>query len=718
MQRFCWRERSEKLNWRLLKDLDVNSVVQRGDPAVLEPYALHITFARLPITLKDSSIRDAWYLVRILQLAMEFLLFMRSRDGDVLESLNQESRLLEQERDELILSLQKWKARAQCADKQVKKLHQVLQNIAKLLQFHGASPSAVVTIQTLLTEIILEKQAKQRKRAVINEREENRDNISSVVQEARVCGYCGKLFSSTIYLEKHLVRRHKGESIKMEAPLTHAMKHDVTDETEKENKVEQSATEAAMQKMVQQIEKALYKHEEKIQSLAQDEEKKLAKILQRLQSNATVDEELKACQIKIDRLNEDSKRQLHEMCKQKQQYKDELGDLKQQIKDLTVKKKTMGVPNDVILPLVLSPKSDDALVATQTEVDNLRQTLKDVRAELISTQRELTKVQALHLLALKKKKVLSDKLALSCAIPTIARQGASSQTNHIRMTSKSVQTDAPHNHLSNEPSTVERQDTCTQSEEPSRVNEFVQTEHSTSTVLEKGSQLICKKVGTDPLILNDMGIQTHNFPDTQNDAEARFGIVNDSFLDDALTPVSASPNHGLLIVNSGEIAEKVDDLQQTSPIQAEFDVERTYIQQKAIQSLLDIASGRAQSAADKASSSKLPDSKSNSLSFRHNVLTANFTQHDNDLLKKQMACCLEQLELFCQRCGVPQNCTKLSEDHLQIARQALSRHLKVLPADVLSKMIICENTINAIIEKEWILTKTHAKMQDEDSGKI
>eukprot|EP00644_Phytophthora_capsici_P012586 jgi/Phyca11/7897/fgenesh1_pm.PHYCAscaffold_23_\ len=136
MRRFCWRERSERLNWRLLGALDVADVVRRGDPAVLESYALHITFARLPSTPKDQT-RDAWFLVRVLQLSMEYLLFMRSRDGDVLESLSQELRQVENERDEMVVAVQKWKTKARSGEKQVEKLHQVLQNIAKLLQIHG-----------------------------------------------------------------------------------------------------------------------------------------------------------------------------------------------------------------------------------------------------------------------------------------------------------------------------------------------------------------------------------------------------------------------------------------------------------------------------------------------------------------------------------------------------------------------------------------------------
>lgn len=116
-QRFCWRERTERLNWRLLRALHLPDIVRRGDPTLLEPYVLHLTFARLPagastVASMDASLRgesrafavdgggddqqrSAWFIVRIFQLATEYLLFMRSRDGTVLETLQKELVLCE-----------------------------------------------------------------------------------------------------------------------------------------------------------------------------------------------------------------------------------------------------------------------------------------------------------------------------------------------------------------------------------------------------------------------------------------------------------------------------------------------------------------------------------------------------------------------------------------------------------------------------------------------
>lgn len=98
--RFVWRERCDAINWRMLRAMDLADVVRRGDPARLEPLALHLTFARLPRTATTAAAtatgdRDVWAVVRVLQLAMEYLLFMRSRDGDVVDSLHQQLQLCE-----------------------------------------------------------------------------------------------------------------------------------------------------------------------------------------------------------------------------------------------------------------------------------------------------------------------------------------------------------------------------------------------------------------------------------------------------------------------------------------------------------------------------------------------------------------------------------------------------------------------------------------------
>ncbi|KAI9999067.1 hypothetical protein PInf_003746 [Phytophthora infestans] len=688
MRRFCWRERSEKLNWRLLGALDVSDVVRRGNPAVLEPYALHIAFARLPNTLKDPTTRDAWFLVRVLQLAMEYLLYMRARDGDVLESLSQELRQVEQERDELVVSTQKWKSKARVGDKQVEKLHQVLQNIAKLLQIHGASPSAVATIETLLTELISERRAKQKRRALVENNDEDLENASPAVQEARVCGFCGKIFSSTVYLEKHLVRRHRNERIEVETPVKHkASPHFDVEEKKKTVKNDDThpSLEAAMQKMVQQMEKALHEHEEKLRLLAQEETQKVKQMYENLHAETKVAEEKRLSRLQTEQLQE-SQRQLHEVCLQKQKAEDELADLQQQTEFLTAKKQMMGASTKAVMLTNLPRSNDDTLLAAEMEIRELQQTLEAVNAELAVAREELAQVQALNLSALRKKKELADKLALT-----------------------------------REPSPVVQQDNSSQTEQPGTVNEIVQTDEPSSHLsvenveLTESSAPVGVDMGTDPLVVSyeEVGSQTLELLHESKlfvDAEAQVSIMEDLAVEHE--PVSSSVVPELISDESpspdASVADEKVELLESATQNADDRVPDD-IQQSNIQALLKTIDERAQSAALYAASSNAPVLRNYSSISRHKYVRSRF-QHDEDAVKERVASCLEQLEQFSRRFGAPPKSIRLSEDNLPIIQQALHGHLEGLPTDVLSKMVECEQVVNVMIEKEWVpMEKTRQK---------
>ncbi|KAG1707468.1 hypothetical protein DVH05_026666 [Phytophthora capsici] len=670
MRRFCWRERSERLNWRLLGALDVADVVRRGDPAVLESYALHITFARLPSTPKDQT-RDAWFLVRVLQLSMEYLLFMRSRDGDVLESLSQELRQVENERDEMVVAVQKWKTKARSGEKQVEKLHQVLQNIAKLLQIHGASPSAVATIETLLTELISERRAKQKRRKLMEKSEDEVEEVKPVVQEARVCGFCGKLFSSAEYLEKHLVRRHGGENIAVESPVKYKMKRDFESEAEsKENKAKNedtAASEVAMQKMVQQVEKALQEHEERLRSLAEEEAEKIKRFYGQLHTETKLAEEMKT--LKAEQQRDIAQRQLDELCSEKQRAEDELTDIKQQIQFLTLKKNMMGTAANEDAPRSLSDKSDNEneLLAAEMEIKSLQETLETVNAELTSAREELAKVQALHLSALRKKKDLADQLAVARGNSFV----------------------------------VERQENSSQTEPRTTLDEAVQTDQQKSPI-EIESEVPARvgvDVGTDPLVLDyeDVGIQTTDLLQAPpvTDAEVQVDIAGGQ----VSTNLSiANPE---LISQSSPTADADIDAEHIVITEKNSEKLPDNIQQIHSQDLLDIVAQRAQRAASNIVLGDIPVSRNCSSISRHKYIRSRF-QHDEDAVKERVASCLAQLELFSQRFGVAPKSVYLSETSLQLVQKALHGHLEVLPTEVLSKMVECENAVNGIIVKEWM----------------
>lgn len=255
----------------------------------------------------------------------------------------------------------------------------------------------MATIETLLTELISERKAKQRRKALVQKENEDgnemEEELRPAVQEARVCGFCGKLFSSKEYLEKHLVRRHFGESIEVETPVKHKMKRhaggELEDAAEKARKEGQTASEATMQKMVQQVERALHEHEDKLRSLVEEEAQKVQQVYERLRTETKLAEELKATRLVAEQQHVESRRQLDEVCLQKQKAEDELADLKQQLQFHSMKMKMMGAAG---LPASVAPHgNDDKLAAAEAEIKILQQTLEDVNAELTASREELTK---------------------------------------------------------------------------------------------------------------------------------------------------------------------------------------------------------------------------------------------------------------------------------------------------------------------------------------
>jgi hypothetical protein len=424
--------------------------------------------------------------------------------------------------------------------------------------YDRTSPSAVATIETLLTELIAERRAKQKRRAF--EKEEDGVGEAEQVQEARVCGFCGKLFSSAEYLEKHLVRRHGGERLEVETPVKNRMRRDFRDEMEdKENRArndDSAAVEVSMQKMVQQVERALLEHEEKLQLLAEGETQKVQQAFERLHAETKLAEERKVTRLETEQQRKEVLRQLDEISLDKQNAEEKLADLKQQIQFLTLKKKMMGSSGS---PASLPPNEDDALTAAKAEIRKLQDTLGVVSSELTASREELAKVHSLYLSALRKKKELADKIALQREIPAAtAQQEHSSQTDNLTVVNESVQTDEQAR-----PLLVE------------------------SKALTEPSAPICVDVGTDAWrsSCEDVGIQTVDLLEAAFvDAEVQAGT--DEPASTITEPVSQEAPTAQ--ADSSEVAKEIVAVQK--------DEERLpdYIQQIHSQGLLERLTERAQ----------------------------------------------------------------------------------------------------------------------------
>ncbi|CAI5744052.1 unnamed protein product [Peronospora destructor] len=213
--------------------------------------------------------------------------------------------------------------------------------------------------------------------------------------EARVSGSYGELFSSVEFLKKHLGGRHSGESIEVETPAKQKIRRTIGKNKENtEKSVVSVASEATMQKMVQRVEQALQQHEEKLRLLAREEAQKIKQMYEQLHSEAKLASEYRCFQMRAEVRHQEVQRHLDEVYLQKQKADGELADLKKQI--LTLKRKMMEASTNTDVPTTLPYENDEALVAVETEINDLQQKFQAVKAELTASREELTKVQALR----------------------------------------------------------------------------------------------------------------------------------------------------------------------------------------------------------------------------------------------------------------------------------------------------------------------------------
>ncbi|CAH0516488.1 unnamed protein product [Peronospora belbahrii] len=668
MQRFTWCKRSEELNWQLLSACNLSDVLHKGDPAVLEPYALHVTFARLPACVKASRTRDAWFLVHVLQLSMEYLLSMRAKDGNVLKHLSKELQQVETERDISLRSSQKWKAKARSGDEQVKKLYHVLQKIADLLQIHGASSSAVDVIATLLMEMVLERRAKKNGRVMSEDNDDHcaiDERLRPIEHKNQACEFCGQLFSSVKFLEEHLVRRHSEEDVKVKTPVKYKMRQNVGEDRE-DTGIAAAVSEATMQKLVQRVERVLQEQEVNLRSIAKGVQQQIKQIYDHLDADPKLADQYRASQSKAYLCHEELQRKLGEVFLQKKKAEEELAGLTKQIRFLNMK---MMMMMKAMTKIGLTNKSD----GDEMEINDLQLTLGAINADLEASREELETVQASHISSQRSKKELADTVAVSHKVYAVMQRDQSSQTWLPVVTSKAVQSD-----------------------------EISSSKEYSGEVLIKLCTPMLKDEGTDPLALiyEDVGIQTVDFvAPSLIDEEVQIDIKSD--LDSTLTP-AASPI--ALRLFSQELVEASKTAKHAaSPVSDVLEHDKRQINR---QDLLDIIAERAQRAASKAASNSQDPKKYSSIP-QHKYVRSRF-QHDEDLVKKRIADCLLQLEQSTCRYDVPAQSARLSEDNVQIVQQALHGHLKVLPFEVLKKMVDCENTANALVAKEWEpIKKTH-----------
>ncbi|TMW66168.1 hypothetical protein Poli38472_003933 [Pythium oligandrum] len=680
--RFAWRERTERLNWRLLRNLHLADVLRRGDPALLEPYALHLTFAKLPVpvlALSPSRLeeephdaegeslfaarrrggdddRNAWFIVRVFQLSMEYLLFLRARDGTVMDTLRQEMVTCEKECELFAERARKWKDRARSNDRQVEKLHQVLQNVAKLLEIEGTTPSAVSTIETLLLDLVSHRGTSKDKRRTANQ--VSQDVVEdALVTEARVCGLCGKMFSSKDFLDKHFVRRHAGQ--KHEAALPRTRPADMASKTPQQplvpKHIDSNRPDRGMQEMLGQVEKTLQEQQASLRALAQEEANKIQSLYEQLHVETQLTEELRKKREVMEAQLKEDRKELDEILHEKTALVEQVNDLKEQLQFLSIKRKMESNTS----PPVMSMNQDASM---QLEITRLEQTLTLMKNTLATSREELTSLQDLHAKALKEKQSLEAQLHEAANHVLRLENTLRSTQEHVPPMRKDVGMQTIPRETAS--ITIQTDADMMPSSAPARSVELV--DEGVQTMPEERPKAATSEVQTDPIVV-DIGTRV---------------------VDEKLFETDKNPAAEAKIENSALLFEARQELSD-----AEFNTHA--------ESILENVRRRA----DRAAMVTVPASDDGDKTFsslpRRKFLRSRHL-HDEESVKQRIESCMQRVEQAAQRFGVPPQSTLLSSKHMQIVQQALHAHLEILPTEVLETMIKVENTVHSLIETEWV----------------
>lgn len=374
----------------------------------------------------------------------------------------------------------KWKERAKSGDKQVQKLHQALQNIAKLLQIQGrvlawccdwghynnwfvaltvwirrsllcydcrATPSAVATIEKLLSDLV----PQRRKRQGGSDRQDggpgdaDDQRARARTQEARQCYYCGKMFASADFLESHHLRRHPNEDkeIKLAAPRPPRSVERLASENGGTS-VDHTSGEKAVQRMLQQAEHALQTHEESLRSLAKEEARKIESLYEQLHVESRLAEEIKASRILAEKQLKDAQDDLDAILQKRDEALADLDDMKEQIQFLDLKCK-MEYPFENAMR-TSPPRADQSDMATVLEIKRLEQALALVNSALSESRIELSRLQDVHSSTLKEKQALTDRLNEAQILvkrleSSSLQSGADSNTIRVSRSECAMQTD-------------------------------------------------------------------------------------------------------------------------------------------------------------------------------------------------------------------------------------------------------------------------------------
>jgi hypothetical protein len=248
------------------------------------------------------------------------------------------------------------------------------------------------------------------------------DTVSrAAVDEAQVCGRCGKLFSSTLYLQKHVVRRHSSKTGPSRPAARSPTAAPISNSSDNNSDEQGTAQALSMQSLVHKFDQMLHSHEENFRLLSAQEANRVQHLYEQFHVEAQLVEELKASRLHGEQELGAQREALDAMLREKVDVNSKLDELKDEIQRLTTQHKqlvdaqaSVSVPAPVVAPVVATIPSEngasDGASNAQQQVTRLQTTLQEASQALEETRVKLSRLQAEHLSAIREKQMLSDRL--------------------------------------------------------------------------------------------------------------------------------------------------------------------------------------------------------------------------------------------------------------------------------------------------------------------
>ncbi|KAI9207401.1 Iguana/Dzip1-like DAZ-interacting protein N-terminal-domain-containing protein [Polychytrium aggregatum] len=183
--KFSFRKRRERLDWRTLGSIQVEAVINNADVSLLQEILDNVAFCDLEYEDLRSVDRSFVKLFRLAQLIIEYLLFCQSTLVGVNKNLESEKTNLQQALADAQSGLKSKDSEVLALKKQLRSLQKVNQTYQLMAKASpGSDQRPAISVQ--------------------------KPTNSSQYER---CPYCRKVFCTFGYLESHIRRRHPAEHV-------------------------------------------------------------------------------------------------------------------------------------------------------------------------------------------------------------------------------------------------------------------------------------------------------------------------------------------------------------------------------------------------------------------------------------------------------------------------------------------------------------------------